>query len=183
MKWEFWLSGIPHRPGSARPAPEHHHAGPTTPAYEMNLTPWSGSNFRTALSNPHCRSRPARKVEAVPWYFFTVADDEARFAVTRRSAAVSSPLEGEAGQAALFLDVGDHRELLDVEQVLVEGTAGSGTRQGTGLDRADSGHDCNPPGGEMDLVVAMIGTAWGEWPRLGRMAKIGKTVGAVKHQK
>src|SRR6266850_869287 len=61
-------------------------------AYEMNFTPWSGSNFRTAFSSPSFpMATSSARSSPWPWYFFTYEMTNRRFAVTNRSAAFSSP--------------------------------------------------------------------------------------------
>src|SRR3954467_1808994 len=58
----------------------------------MNLTPWSGSNFRTALSSPSLpMATSSERSSPWPWYFFTYEITNRRLAVTSRSAATSSP--------------------------------------------------------------------------------------------
>src|SRR4051812_26448920 len=58
----------------------------------MNLTPWSGSNFRTALSSPSLpMATSSERSSPWPWYFFTYEITKRRLAVTIRSAATSSP--------------------------------------------------------------------------------------------
>src|ERR671911_1188712 len=92
---EFWLSGMRTlRVCSAkalRTGWRTHHT-----AYEMNLTPWSGSNFLTALSSPSLPiATSSERSNPCPWYFFTYEITKRRLAVTRRSAARSSPAKAQ----------------------------------------------------------------------------------------
>ena len=64
--------------------------------------------------------------------------------MTSRSAAVSSPASGPTGQTFLLVRIGDHGELLDVEQVLIEGAGRGGTEQTGGLSRCGHAVIDNP---------------------------------------
>ena len=68
---EFWFRGMRTlRVCSARAfstAWRTHHT-----AYEMNFTPWSGSNFLTALRSPSLPiATSSDRSSPCPWYFFT----------------------------------------------------------------------------------------------------------------
>ena len=61
-------------------------------AYEMNFTPWSGSNFRAAVSRPTLPS-PIRSMRGRPrfWYFLATEMTKRRFRLTSSWSASGSP--------------------------------------------------------------------------------------------
>ena len=74
----------PCRASEARIAWRIHHT-----AYEMNFTPWSGSNFRAAVIRPTLPS-PIRSVRGRPrfWYFLATEMTNRRF--RRTSSCIAS---------------------------------------------------------------------------------------------
>src|SRR5207244_2915525 len=77
----------PWRANAARIAWRIHHT-----AYEMNFTPWSGSNFRAAVSSPTFPS-PIRAVRGRPrfWYFLATEITKRRLRFTSSCIASWSP--------------------------------------------------------------------------------------------
>jgi hypothetical protein len=71
MRCAFWFRGMRTlrvcSASALRTAWRTHHT-----AYEMNLTPWSGSNFRTAFRSPSLPiATSSDRSSPWPWYFFT----------------------------------------------------------------------------------------------------------------
>ena len=73
-------------------------------AYEMNFTPWSGSNFRAAVSSPTFPS-PIRSMSGRPrfWYFLATEMTKRRLRFTSSCIASWSPARTSAGDGDLLL--------------------------------------------------------------------------------
>ena len=92
-------------------------------AYEMNFTPWSGSNFRAAVSRPTLPS-PIRSISGSPrfWYFFATEMTKRRLRLTSSCSASWSPARISSGNLDFFVSL-EQRISADFIEVLIEDVA------------------------------------------------------------